>query len=327
MQQKQRFCTYCGKEVSKTANVCFECGCRVYGGKNYCQSCGIKLNPNQVICVQCGTSLEEGITYEKNLNKTLAGVFALLLGGLGIHKFYLGQIISGILYLIFSWTGIPVFLGFIDGISLFCMSQERFNKKYNKEVPNPSIHFKKKKLDSAPKQNIGKGEIVLWVGVACILLLIAGFFSDKEEKTPIVQDRRVQQKNANINNLTIPLLTGRKSNAKLSDLVSCKKVEVTYSLDNGKISIMKPACFGANSYPSQDMNLRKNARRFAKKVEYIKQAEVQFAVPKKIGQQVTISNVVYGQKNRLGIVCIGYPNIENICEAVTKDVASKENLF
>lgn len=322
--QQSRFCTYCGKEVDNKTDICFGCGCRIYGGKNYCHNCGAKLNPNQVICVQCGSPLEERTTYEKNLNKTLAGVFALLLGGLGIHKFYLGQPISGILYLIFSWTGIPFFLGFIDGISLFCMSQERFNKKYNKEILNPSVHFKKRKLDNTPKQNVGKREILLWVCVLFILVLIAGFLPDKQKKTPVVENVRASQE---MPTLTIPLLTGRKSNAKLSDLVSCKKVEVTYSLDNGKISIMKPACFGANSYPYQDMNLRKNARRFAKKIEYIKQAEVHLAVPKKTGQQVTISNFVYGQKNYLGIVCIGYPNIENICEAVTKDIASKESLF
>lgn len=35
-------------------------------------------------------------------NKTTAGLLALFLGGLGVHKFYLGQTLAGVLYLLFS---------------------------------------------------------------------------------------------------------------------------------------------------------------------------------------------------------------------------------
>ncbi len=41
-------------------------------------------------------------------------LLALFLGGFGIHKFYLGQTGMGLLYLIFSWTGIPWVLGWIE---------------------------------------------------------------------------------------------------------------------------------------------------------------------------------------------------------------------
>ena len=53
--------------------------------------------------------------YQKVSKDELIGVLlALFLGGLGIHKFYMGQTGAGILYLIFSWTGIPSIIGFIE---------------------------------------------------------------------------------------------------------------------------------------------------------------------------------------------------------------------
>ena len=42
----------------------------------------------------------------ENKSRTTAAVLAILLGTLGIHKFYLGQKIKGVLYLLFSMTGI-----------------------------------------------------------------------------------------------------------------------------------------------------------------------------------------------------------------------------
>ncbi|MBA2874203.1 TM2 domain-containing protein [Thermaerobacillus caldiproteolyticus] len=64
-------------------------------------------------------------------NKIVAGLLAILLGGLGIHKFYLGKLGQGILYLLFSWTGIPSIIGFIEGILYLVKSDEKFNQKYN----------------------------------------------------------------------------------------------------------------------------------------------------------------------------------------------------
>lgn len=51
-------------------------------------------------------------------NPTTAVLLALFLGGLGIHKFYLGQTGLGILYLIFCWTYIPSFIGLIEAFTI-----------------------------------------------------------------------------------------------------------------------------------------------------------------------------------------------------------------
>ena len=64
-------------------------------------------------------------------NKTTAGIFALLLGTFGAHKFYLGNTGKGILYLCFCWTAIPTFISLIEGIQYLTMSDLDFDKKYN----------------------------------------------------------------------------------------------------------------------------------------------------------------------------------------------------
>lgn len=64
-------------------------------------------------------------------DKTTAGLLALLVGGLGVHKFYLGKSGQGILYFVFCWTWIPAVLGVIEGILYLTMSQQEFDYKYN----------------------------------------------------------------------------------------------------------------------------------------------------------------------------------------------------
>jgi len=67
-------------------------------------------------------------------SKVVAGVLAILLGVFGVHKFYLGKTLPGILYLLFSWTGIPAIVGFIEGILYLVSSDEAFAEKYGGKV-------------------------------------------------------------------------------------------------------------------------------------------------------------------------------------------------
>ena len=64
-------------------------------------------------------------------NKTVAALLALFLGGLGIHRFYLGQF-RGLLYILFLATGIPVIVAFIEAIVFLMTSKETWEKKYGK---------------------------------------------------------------------------------------------------------------------------------------------------------------------------------------------------
>ncbi|QGY85230.1 NINE protein [Staphylococcus epidermidis] len=50
------------------------------------------------------------------VNKTIYIIVALILGGLGVHKFYADQVGQGILHLVFFWTGIPSVVAIIQAI-------------------------------------------------------------------------------------------------------------------------------------------------------------------------------------------------------------------
>jgi TM2 domain-containing membrane protein YozV len=63
-------------------------------------------------------------------SRVTAGILAILLGDFGIHKFYLGKIGQGIVYLIFCWTGIPAIIGLVEGILYLLMKDEEFAQKY-----------------------------------------------------------------------------------------------------------------------------------------------------------------------------------------------------
>lgn len=63
-------------------------------------------------------------------SRGVATALALLLGGIGMHKFYLGRPGQGMLYLLFCWTLIPAVVGFLEGISYATSSEESFHAEY-----------------------------------------------------------------------------------------------------------------------------------------------------------------------------------------------------
>lgn len=63
-------------------------------------------------------------------SRAVAVALALLLGGLGIHKFYLGRVWQGILYLLFFWTAIPAIVSWIEAVLLLNMEDATFARRY-----------------------------------------------------------------------------------------------------------------------------------------------------------------------------------------------------
>lgn len=95
--------------------------------QKYCSGCGVLIHKEALQCPKCGAP-QADVGGRKS--RVVAIVLALLLGGIGGHKFYLGRIGWGILYLIFCWTFIPAIAAFIEAIIYITMSDAAFAKKY-----------------------------------------------------------------------------------------------------------------------------------------------------------------------------------------------------
>ncbi len=67
--------------------------------------------------------------------RTGAIIWCFFFGGIGAHKFYLGQSGLGIIYLLFCWTFIPTFVAFIEFVMLLVMSDAEFDRKFNAGAP------------------------------------------------------------------------------------------------------------------------------------------------------------------------------------------------
>lgn len=67
-------------------------------------------------------------------NKKTTAILAFFLGGIGVHRFYLGQTGKGILSILFCWTFIPLIIGLYDCIFFTLMGNEYFEVTYNKNL-------------------------------------------------------------------------------------------------------------------------------------------------------------------------------------------------
>tara|TARA_B100000780_G_C21065311_1_gene428348 strand:- start:555 stop:1040 length:486 start_codon:yes stop_codon:yes gene_type:complete len=145
-QSDQKYCHACAKVIHVKAQHCPSCGAPQ---QNYqaveanSESVLKDRSPNSIFCVGCGQGMHLSATscpkcgaqnynkeHQGSKDKNIAGLFALLLGGIGAHHFYLGNIILGILYLVFCWTFIPMIVGFIEGLIYLTQSEESFSRKY-----------------------------------------------------------------------------------------------------------------------------------------------------------------------------------------------------
>ncbi|MGE4319469.1 MAG: NINE protein [Deferribacterales bacterium] len=94
--------------------------------EKFCSECGSVINAKAEICPNCGVRQHS----VSSKNRLAAALFAFFLGGFGVHKFYLGQVMMGLIYLLLCWTFIPSVIAFIEGIIYITMSDEAFAQKY-----------------------------------------------------------------------------------------------------------------------------------------------------------------------------------------------------
>lgn len=93
----------------------------------YCSGCGALIHKDAAQCPKCGAPQAD---VRGRKNRAIAIVLALLLGGFGAHKFYLGRIGWGIVYFLFFWTIVPSVVAFVEAIIYVTMSDADFARKY-----------------------------------------------------------------------------------------------------------------------------------------------------------------------------------------------------
>jgi TM2 domain-containing membrane protein YozV len=105
--------------VGASGKYCLSCGQIIPDRAQFCPACGVQQS---VAGAQAPHSFEH--------SKLVAALLAVFLGGIGLHKFYLGRVGWGIVYLLFFWTFIPTIVGFIEGLIYLSMSEGAFHRKY-----------------------------------------------------------------------------------------------------------------------------------------------------------------------------------------------------
>tara|TARA_R100000541_G_scaffold37639_1_gene45513 strand:- start:817 stop:1083 length:267 start_codon:yes stop_codon:yes gene_type:complete len=82
-------------------------------------------------------------------NRKIVSVLAILGGGVGAHRFYLGETGKGIFSILICWTFIPSILGALTGVKWLLSSDEAFDRAYNSErIQREQIKTQKEILEA-----------------------------------------------------------------------------------------------------------------------------------------------------------------------------------
>ena len=96
--------------------------------QKFCVDCGNGISVNAEICPQCGVRQIPEPT--GSFNKIILVLLTFFLGGLGAHKLYLRKYVQAVLYLLFSWTGIPAFIALVEFIIYLVTDERTLAQKY-----------------------------------------------------------------------------------------------------------------------------------------------------------------------------------------------------
>jgi TM2 domain-containing membrane protein YozV/ribosomal protein L40E len=120
------YCRNCGKEVPQNAVVCISCGVAPMTGVSFCQTCGSQTHPAAQVCTKCGVALTIAPPADAK-SKLAAGILGIFLGGLGVHRFYLGYTGIGVLQIVVTLVtcGVGSIWGFIEGILILTGSMNK----------------------------------------------------------------------------------------------------------------------------------------------------------------------------------------------------------
>jgi hypothetical protein len=128
-------CPFCAEQIAARAKKCRHCGETVDVAMRRADEAlrASERNSGNVYmnAASAAVAVSAPPAYVRPVkSRAVAIVLALLLGGLGAHKFYLGRPGFGVLYLLFCWTFIPAIVAFFEAIIYLFTSEYDFHQKY-----------------------------------------------------------------------------------------------------------------------------------------------------------------------------------------------------
>ena len=132
--EKTMYCRHCKNEVGQEAVACPGCGAPPNTGTSFCPQCAAETFEESVICIKCGV----GFGDSAGSKKLVAGITAIFLGALGVHKFILGYTTQGVILLLVSVLSLGILaivtgiIGLIEGIVYLTKSDHEFESVYVK---------------------------------------------------------------------------------------------------------------------------------------------------------------------------------------------------
>jgi len=101
-------------------------------GMVFCRGCGKEIHETAPSCPHCGAPQSgQASAATSPKNQTVAALLCAFLGGFGAHRFYLGKILSGVVYLLFCWTGIPALIAFFELFGIVFASPQKWATAHN----------------------------------------------------------------------------------------------------------------------------------------------------------------------------------------------------
>lgn len=124
MSESTIFCTGCGEVMPADAQFCAKCGKR--NATLAAESEPAASAPQAPTVIPAPTERDYTPGAKSRIT---AGILGILLGGIGVHKFYLNKVGLGILYVVFCWTAIPAIIGLVEGIIYLTQDDVTFGRQ------------------------------------------------------------------------------------------------------------------------------------------------------------------------------------------------------